>query len=310
MQANQALYGAQTVTLKMSTVVTNEAGTLSGYSVTGPYQASLGRALVPWTTDDVVSGTLKFSPLASNIGAAIGAGQLSINPKPQLGFTAQQAANLSNFTNFNYIQRYTSTGVAAWNNPSLPPGNLLRAPTIVYQQDAIGTPLFEGGDPRSVGDFDPLTTGGNSNPLIGGNPDRIDDQFDPYYDQVAAVGAPNNTVFDDANNFGLNYYDRPDLSAVGDFITFQTQLVGVDMSNNSDGSTTVTYSPLDLSVDGTLDQSTIFNWMWVQYALDPNCLDSGADCGNAFLTDGSADLDDPYGMAFFLGYGELTQAAA
>jgi len=47
----------------------------------------------------------------------------------------------------------------------------------------------------------------------------------------------------------------------------------------------------------------------VQYALDPNCRSgSGPNCGNAFLTDGSPNADDPYGMAFFLGYGELTQS--
>ena len=71
-------------------------------------------------------------------------------------------------------------------------------------------------------------------------------------------------------------------------------------------STTVTYSPLTSSVDGSLDESTIFNWMWVQYALDPNCVPGNANCGNAFLTDGSTD-SEPYGMAFCLGYGELTQ---
>ena len=146
-----------------------------------------------------------------------------------------------------------------------------------------------------------MTTGGNSNPLIGGNPNRPADQFDTYWDQTNVVGAPaGNTVLD--NNFGLNFGDRPDLSAIGDFITFQTELVGVNMINNSDGSTDLSYSPLYSSVDGTLDKSTIFNWMWVQYALDPNCrtVPGTANCGNAFLTDGSTDSDDPYGMAFFL----------
>ena len=254
-QANQSLYGAQTVTLKMSTVITNQAGTLSGYSVTGPYQANLGRALVPWTTDDVVSGTLKFNPFSTAIGAAVGTGQLNVTPKPQLGFTAQQAANLDGFTNFNYIQRYTSTGLAAWNNILLPIGSQVAAPTIVYQHDAVGTPLITGtSDPRSVGNFDPLTTGGNSNPLIGGNPNRPADQFDPYWDQTNVVGGPpNNTVFDPATDFWLDFHDRPDLSNVGDFITFQTELVGVTMINNkSDGSTDLSYSPLTSSVDGTL----------------------------------------------------------
>ena len=308
-QANQSLYGAQTVTLKMSTQITNQQGTLSDYSVTGPYQANLGRALVPWTTDDVVNGIIKFNPIKTAIGAAIGTGQLTLNPTPQLGFTAQRAANLDGFTNFNYIQRYTSTGFAAWNNLLLPPSNQVAKPTIVYQHDAVGTPIVAGsGDPRTVGAFDPLTSGGNSNPLIGGNPNRPADQFDPYWDQVTVPGAPaNNTVFD--NNFGLNFGDRPDLGAVGDFLTFQTELVGVNMINNSDGSTDLSYSPLTSSIDGSLDQSTIFNWMWVQYALDPNCRNVGgsANCGNAFLTDGSPNTDDPYGMAFFLGYGELTQ---
>ena len=310
-QANQSLYGAQTVTLKMSTVITNQAGTLSGYSVTGPYQASLGRGLVPWTTDDVVSGTLKFNPFSTAIGAAVGTGQLNVTPNPQLGFTAQQAANLDGFTNFNYIQRYTSTGFAAWNNILLPIGSQVAAPTIVYQHDAVGTPLITGTrDPRTVGAFDPLTTGGDSNPLIGGNPNRPADQFDPYWDQTNVVGGPpNNTVFDPATDFGLDFHDRPNLSNVGDFITFQTELVGVTMINNSDGSTDLSYSPLTSSVDGSLDELTIFNWMWVQYALDSNCtkVSGSANCGNAFLTDGSPNSDDPYGMAFFLGYGELSQ---
>ena len=85
-QANQALYGAQSVTLKMSSVITNQAGTLTNYSVTGPYQANLGRALVPWTTDDIVSGTLKFNAITAPIGAAVGVGQLRVTPTPQLEF--------------------------------------------------------------------------------------------------------------------------------------------------------------------------------------------------------------------------------
>jgi hypothetical protein len=145
---------------------------------------------------------------------------------------------------------------------------------------------------------------------------RRSGRLDPYWDQTNVVGAPpDNTILD--NNFGLNFGDRPNLGAVGDFITFQTELVGVTMTNNDDpntvtnvplNSTTVTYSPLTSSVDGSLDESTIFNWMWIQYALDPNCVPGNANCGNAFLTDGSTDSDDPYGMAFILGYGELTQA--
>ncbi|HEY1780006.1 MAG TPA: PEP-CTERM sorting domain-containing protein [Roseiarcus sp.] len=308
-QANQSLYGAQAVTLKMTTSIQNQAGTVSGYSVTGSYQAGLLRNLKPWTTDDIVSGTLKFNPIATAIGSAIGTGQLVVTPKPQLGFTAQAAANLDGFTNFNYIQRYTSTGYATWNNILIPNSNPLSTPTIVYQHDNVGDRIIQGSsDPRTVGALDPLPTGGNSNPLIGGNPNRPADQFDPYWDQTKVIGAPaGNTILD--NNFGLNFGDRPDLSGVGDFITFQTELVGVNMFNNPDGSTDLSYSPLTSSVDGSLDESTIFNWMWVQYALDPNCRSgSGPNCGNAFLTDGSVNSDDPYGMAFFLGYGELTEA--
>ena len=154
------------------------------------------------------------------------------------------------------------------------------------------TPIIQGsGDPRTVGALDPLPTGGNSNPLIGGNPNRPADQFDPYWDQTNVVGAPaGNTVLD--NNFGLNFGDRPDLSAIGDFITFQTELVGVNMINNSDGSTDLSYSPLASSVDGSLDEFDHFQ-------LDVGAICAGSElperarqpnCGDAFLTDGSAEF--------------------
>jgi hypothetical protein len=124
-------------------------------------------------------------------------------------------------------------------------------------------------------------------------------------------GAPaGNTVFDDIPNFGLSFGDRPDLAQAGDFVTFQTELVGVTMTNNSGGTTTVTYSPLTSSIDSSLDDTTIFNWMWVQYLPGSNGCKSGAtNCGNAYyVTSGDPDSSDPLGAAFFLGFGVMDEA--
>ncbi len=73
---------------------------------------------------------------------------------------------------------------------------------------------------------------------------------------------------------------------------------------NASNSTTVTYSPLMSSVTGTIDPTTIFNWMWVQTKADATCL----VCGNSYVsTDNPADpteTDD--GLAIFLGFGLMT----
>jgi hypothetical protein len=309
-QQNQALYGAQTISLKMTTSVQNYLGDIQSYSVTSQYQAGLSRAYVPWTTDDIVAGTIL--PGATT-GQKIGVGELNITPTPQLGFTAQQAAALSGFTNFNYLQEYTASG-----HMNFTVGNkgALQNPVITQYVNTPGQPLVDllPGDTRVIGDIDPL---------IGGNQGRPADQFDLYYDQtqVPAPSNPNqvsNNVFSPSVNFGLNFGDNPNLSwrysnsstfqGVGDFLAFQTELVGVTMQNMSDGSTTVTYSPLTSSVDGSLDQSTIFNWMWVQFRGDDAC--GIKACGSPYIiTAGGPDPNaPPDGEAFFLGFGVMDES--
>ncbi len=221
-QQNAAVYGAQTVNLKMTTSTTNLAGTVSNYSVTGPYSASVGRAYVPWTTDDVVHGTILPN---AQVGQVISKGNIVVNPTPQLGFTAQQAAALNGYTNFNYLQEYTGTGQMSLQPHGAPPTNVTYVKTP-------GAPLNDlpPGDPRSIGDIDPA---------INGNPSRPADGFDLYYDQtkVAVTNGrnPGYNVFDGATNFGLNFTDAPGLSwkfsnqttyhGLGSFVTLRPSLL-------------------------------------------------------------------------------------
>jgi len=292
---NQALYGAQVVKLQMNSVLQNQLGSISSYSVTGNYSVSLGRVYVSWTTDDVVRGTILPG---EKTGQLINKGQILVQPSPQLSFTAQQAAALSGFTNFNYLQEYTSSGSMNWPMAG-------GKPTITSINQTAGSPLFPSmpaSDGRVIGATDPL---------VGGNYNRPADPFDLYWDQTVVPGGPaNNTVFDKIPNFGLTFADRPDLTNVGDFITFQTELVGVNMYNDPGGSTTVTYSPLTSSADGSLDETTIFNWMWVQTKPGSAACRSGStDCGDSyFVTAGSPDSSGDDGAAFFLGFGLMDQS--
>jgi hypothetical protein len=272
--ANQPAYGPQTVTLSSSTATTDVNGSFTKYSVTGNYSVGLGRPLAPWTSDDVMHGQL-------NVPQKPSAGGITVDPTPALGFTAREAANLSGYNNFNYLQTFTSSG------------------TYVPGKGTRLTENFSGNlfpDVTSkIGDFDPLIGGNNSK--------QPSDQFAPYWDQVKVPGAvlpigATNPVEVLNFNYGLKFVDGPDLYIAGRFVTFRTQLVGVSQTDVN----TLTYSPLTYG-DGTVDPTLVFNWVW--YQEKNHCDTEVTGCVNV-TGKGMPNSNDPLGMAFFLGYGDMT----
>jgi hypothetical protein len=151
-------------------------------------------------------------------------------------------------------------------------------------------PIFPG-DTSKIGNFDPL---------LGGNQGQTGDQFPPYWDQITLPGQSVNEVI--AHNFGLQFEDAPNLQIAGRFLAFQTELVGVTQQDANN----LTYGPLTLTSNGDPDQTLIFNWVWYQERT--NCTDQAP--GQCFIvTGGSANPStQPLGIAFFLGYGDMTDA--
>jgi hypothetical protein len=268
--ANASLYDAKSVNLSSSTSITNVNGSLKDYSITGNYNVSFGRALTSWTSDDVLHGRL-------NVSQQPVVGGFQVDPTPALGFSARQAANLSGFNNFNYLQTVTSAGTYS-------------------EQTKTFAPRFSGelfpGIPNRIGiDFDPLA-GGNKGSAGA-------DRFDPYWDQVTLAGQSRVEVLD--HNFGLQFIDGADMREAGRFVTFRTQLVGVTQTNLDD----VAYSPLLQTSDGGVDQTLIFNWAYYQVLNDTrpdiNCPGPPTGCGLVLAGPSSG----PFGLSFFLGYGDM-----
>lgn len=264
--ANASLYDAKTVSLSSSTALTDVNGSLTNYSITGNYNVTFGRPLTAWTSDDVLHGRL-------NVPQQAVVGGFQVNPVPALGFTAQQAANLSGFNNFNYVQTVTSAGTYSEESKTL--------------TAHFSGPVFPG-LPNQIGNVDPLR---------GGNLNLPADNFDPYWDQVRLPGQSRVEVLD--HNFGLEFVDGTDLLVAGRFITFRTQLVGVTQTSTSD----LTFSPLTLTSDGTVDPTLTFNWVY--YQVLNHC--SGTISGCGLVLGGPSDPNaQPFGLSFLLGYGDMT----
>jgi hypothetical protein len=276
-KANQSLYGPQTATFTSQTSIEPFNGSLSGYSVTGQYHIDFTRLYVPWTTADVIHGALQAPKTLI--------GGMEFNPTPQLGFTAQQAANLSGYSNFNYLQTYSGAGTFTLGSNNFTSKNV-----------TVGTPLFPGmpaGDTRQIGSVDPLP---------GGNYGQVADTFDGYWDQVPVLGGATSQLIT-SNNFGLDFADQPDLGVAGRWVSFQTSLLGVTMTTNGNVTSLET---TDLSAG---DSTLTFNWLWYQLYSDPRCVapDDSLSCGLAVKTDGAVDPGGaPLGMAFLLGYGDMS----
>ena len=274
--SNAAIYGAKSAVLNSTTTITNINGSVPQYSITGNYSVDYSRVYVPWTTDDVVHNSLNVPNMSF--------GSLTINPQPALGFTAQQAANLSQFSNFNYLQTVTSAGTFSKVGSQL---------TTIQSG-----PVFPGA-PLSIGNFDPLPNGNTST--------QPADQFPLYWDQVRLSGDPNGTYFvtNPANNYGLSFSDSPNLLEAGRYITFQTELVGVNAVTDASG-TTLSYSPLSLTTTGEIDPTLTFDWAW--YQTVSNCPSGLEDCGVATFRNITDPNSSPLGVAFLLGYGDMTEA--
>ena len=264
--ANASLYDAKTVNLSSSTAITSVNGSLTAYNITGNYSITFGRPLTAWTSDDVLHGRL-------NVPQQAVLGGFQVNLVPALGFTAQEAANLSGFNNFNYVQTVTSAGTYLEEN------NTLAA--------HFSGPVFPG-LPNQIGDVDPLR---------GGNLNLPADNFDPYWDQIRLSGQTRAEVLD--HNFGLEFVDGTDLAVAGRFITFRTQLVEVTQTSMND----LTFSSLTLTSDGAVDPTLTFNWVY--YQVLNHCPGTISGCG--LVLGGPADPNSqPFGLSFLLGYGDMT----
>jgi hypothetical protein len=309
--ANQSLYNSATVTLTNKSVAKNAAGTVATYNITGTYTIDYSRLVTPWTSDDVIHDAMTVQKRQL--------GTFSITGTPDLGFTSQQAANLSGFSNFNYVQTYVAAGTftpgAAATNTPRTTGSILSNATLVLP-GTTNTP-----DPRVIGSTDPLyDSSGQNGSGVGGNPGRPADLYQGFYNQVPVPGAtPDSYVTfqgsslgsTPSNNYGLNFNDQPDLVKAGNFLVYRTQLMGVTETESGGVITPTSFDPLMLSVppngQPTVDPNTIFNWVWYQNKDDPQA--TCGNCGEAVLTDGTVNSDSaPLGEAFFLGYGDMSMS--
>ena len=270
---NKSLYDAATVTVGNTTSISSQLGTLTGYSVTGQYTATYNRSIIPWTTGDIVHGTLQ--------PALVQDGRFEVKPVPQLGFTSAQAAHLSQFDNFNYLVRLTGYNPNAFD----PIGS---AGCVLYPN--ICSILAETEIGRTIGQFDGRA-GGNQN-TDANNPVGADN-FDLYWDQtLPTIGTPEQrteryarfNVNAAGKDNGLYFGDSPDLLKAGRSLTFHVDLVGWDIQTQS-------YTILSQAFD---DPTLSFNWEWLQ-TMDHD--------GIGIATAGEADPNGNFGVGLFLGYG-------
>ncbi|MEZ5587978.1 MAG: hypothetical protein R3E46_12975 [Sedimenticolaceae bacterium] len=251
------------------------------YDVTTTSAVSLTFNFRPWTTGDAIA-TRVDPPKLSH-------GFMDFTVGTNFGFTAKEAAHLSNYDNFNWLVSLT-----AYCSNII--GNALHLqPCDATHNDNAKAPTEIG---RNIPQFDGQA-GGNQNSNTR-NPAGADN-FDLYFDQVLSSNQDRAEFFvgDQRNANGLRFFDQPDLLKAGRVLVFHNELVGWDEADQT----------WDLLSEEFNDPNFAFNWRWIQTGdtATQQCDPANGvtlNCGFA-VSGGLIDPTLDVGVAEFLGFGDV-----
>ncbi len=272
-------YKAGTATFKINSSVVNTHGTLNSWNSTSTFTGSVVDNVVPWNTDDAVSGRLNVPPVSH--------GNIDFTAGTNFGFKPVEAAELSQYDNFNWLVQLTAycSNVVGQLSCDATHNNNAQAPADIG---------------RTIGQFDGQA-GGNQN-TNAANPTGADG-FDLYLDQTKSSNPARDPfyVLNDKNASGLRFFDQPNLLQAGRVLVFHVDLVGWDQSkDNGNGGWDILSTTFD-------DPSLSFNWRWIQTGNSPTpqCDPTKGitlNCGFA-VSGGLIDPTEDLGVAELLNYG-------
>lgn len=251
------------------------------YDVTATSTVSLTFNFRPWTTGDAIATRVDPPTLSQ--------GFMDFTVGANFGFTAEEAAHLSSYDNFNWLVSLT-----AYCSNII--GNALQLQLCdATHNDNAKAPTEIG---RNIPQFDGQA-GGNQN-SNSRNPSGADN-FDLYFDQVQSSNQDRAEFFvgDSRNANGLRFFDQPDLLKAGRVLVFHNELVGWDEADQT----------WDLLSEEFNETNFAFNWRWIQTGdtatqqCDP-AKGITLNCGFAV----SGGLIDPMlnvGVAELLGFGDV-----
>ena len=280
--------GGTTATFSVESNKSNALGEVVSFSNDSTYTGGGGYQFRPWTTTDVLSGTIQPKRATTDM-TVIGpkySNTIVVDPIPLFGFTSEEAAHLSQYDHFNWLSNVVELSTGQLTG-SQEPNSIYRLG--ISNPDYVNS-LFGrnfGADP-GIGCYIDVST--FSNGIC--DPAFITDLSSLVYDENLSLPNGRNAVtWNEAiTNRGLAFRDAPNLLLKGRQVIFETSLVGVRSLG------------VDNPADYDVFADTVFRWSYTQ--LEDSLSGNGISPGEIILFN-----TDPtkagIGQIDFLGFGSF-----
>ena len=298
-----ARFGGTAVNFSVDSKKSDDKGKVLSFGNDSTYTGGGGYQFRPWTTTDVLSGVIH--PIVENNYRG-GAGARILVPDtttiPLFGFTIEEAAHLSGYDHFNWLQQISEVRL----NPD--PINPLSS-NVIYNKDTgnlndliqnIDFGRGIGPDPRMGCLYDPTVKPNECKQDIfqaDNIPLYLDEEVNGYvaprnFAKDPTTGKPATDYRWNAPRWGSGLYfeDLPNLKIAGAEVFFTTELVGVKYGANGAYESYDVFSRLNIPNP----EDFVFRWKFTQ---------TEASTGNIGMLQNVDELLAGIGKIEFLGMG-------